>query len=338
MVTRRTRTRKTPSGISKKNLRLLEGYALVALITIIGGAFGLSWLQKSILLSGQQAAVIAAVLVDLANDDREHNGRSSLKVSPQLQAAAQSKANDMAARSYFSHTTPEGHDSWYWFKQAGYSFTHAGENLAVDFFDSIDVERAWMNSPTHRANIIDSRYTEIGIAIAKGTFEGHDTVFVVQMFGTPPPAKPGAEQAPIQTSSIPADPRQMATAQAVRAPERQVLGENIKPLEEVAIAAPTPQQSTKPNEAQDVSFMSRLRASPHAMLGTVYYALALFVLFALLLTTRFEFKRHHVRHYTVASTLIVVIWGLFVIAGTLIFPEPLIAMHPQANTPQVSHQ
>src|SRR3989338_4435776 len=265
---------------------------------LIIGVFGLSLVDHSLLRSGSFAAVISSVLVDLTNGDRGAGSLGGLAISPVLTVAAQAKADDMAAKGYFAHVSPEGKDPWYWFRQQGYTFLYAGENLAVDFFDSIDVERAWMNSPTHRANIIDSRYTEIGIAIAKGTFEGHDTVFVVQMFGTPPPAKPGAEQAPIQTSSIPADPRQMATAQAVRAPERQVLGENIKQLEEVAIAAPTPQQSTKPNEAQDVSFMSRLRASPHAMLGTVYYALALFVLFALLLTTRFEFKRHHVRHYT----------------------------------------
>ena len=47
--------------------------------------------------------------------------------------AAQAKADDMATKGYFAHTSPDGKNSWYWFKQAGYTFTYAGENLALDF-------------------------------------------------------------------------------------------------------------------------------------------------------------------------------------------------------------
>ncbi|HEY4487485.1 MAG TPA: CAP domain-containing protein [Candidatus Paceibacterota bacterium] len=321
--------------MSKKSLRFLEGYALCALVAVIGGAFGLSWLQKSVLLSGQQAAVIAAVLVDLANQDRGDQGLQGLRVSPELQAAAQAKANDMATKEYFSHTTPEGYDSWHWFQQVGYVFTHAGENLAVDFSDSVDVERAWMNSPTHRANIIDGRYTEIGIAVAQGIYQGHATMFVVQMFATPAPV----QQVAIKQSSIPSEPTRMATAVTEQSPQKQVLGESIKPLQPVIGRELTSAPPTLSSENPQTTFLTRLFASPHQVLAYIYYVMAVFVLFALLITTRFEFKRHHIRHVGVASILIVLMGGLFIVAGSLLFPQPLIAKHIDAlNTSARSHQ
>src|SRR3989338_4718105 len=83
--------------------------------------------------SEQVGAVIAAVLVDLANEDRSADGLPALSMSPVLQQAAQMKANDMARKEYFAHESPEGFDPWHWFKQAGYDFRFAGENLAAYF-------------------------------------------------------------------------------------------------------------------------------------------------------------------------------------------------------------
>jgi hypothetical protein len=131
------------------------------------------------------AAVISSVLVELTNADRGAQGLGTLTVSPVLTAVAEAKAKDMAAKGYFAHTSPEGLTPWHWFKEKGYKFSYAGENLAVDFNESIDVERAWMNSPTHRANLVGTQFTEIGIATAQGTYQGRSTTFVVQVFGTP---------------------------------------------------------------------------------------------------------------------------------------------------------
>lgn len=135
--------------------------------------------------SPQMGAVVSAVLITLANADREGEGLPVLAASEILTEAAQMKANDMAAREYFAHETPEGHDPWYWFEKSGYDFRHAGENLAVYFSDSAEVEKAWMDSPLHRANILSEKYTEIGTAIAHGRYLGHETTFVVQMYGNP---------------------------------------------------------------------------------------------------------------------------------------------------------
>jgi len=131
------------------------------------------------------AAVLPGVLTSLTNDQRIANNLGTLTENDLLKQAAQLKANDMAARGYFSHNTPEGRTPWYFLDQVNYKYKLAGENLAVNFFESEEVARAWMASPSHRANIVKKDYTEIGIAVANGIYEGRNAVFVVQLFGKP---------------------------------------------------------------------------------------------------------------------------------------------------------
>jgi len=133
------------------------------------------------------AAILPDVLVDETNLNRDTASIGTLTTNPLLQEAARLKALDMAENGYFAHTSPSGVSPWYWLEKAGYEFSAAGENLAVNFVDSSDVTKAWMNSPSHKANILNGNYTEIGIATAKGTYKGYDTTFVVQFFGKPAP-------------------------------------------------------------------------------------------------------------------------------------------------------
>ena len=131
------------------------------------------------------SAIYASVLVNLTNKDRARENISELKVSPILEKAAQMKADDMASKGYFAHNTPEGLTPWYWFTLAGYKYEFAGENLAVNFEESEDIQTAWMNSRGHFLNIMNPKYTEIGIATSTGIYKGREAVFVVQMFGKP---------------------------------------------------------------------------------------------------------------------------------------------------------
>jgi hypothetical protein len=147
------------------------------LVSILGLAYGLRGSYDYL------AAVYADTLVTLANKNRGES--SELKVNALLVQAAQAKANDMASKGYFSHVTPEGKTPWEWIKEAGYSYVYAGENLAVNFTESEDVNNAWLNSPGHRANIVNTKFTEIGIATAEGMYNGRKATYVVQMFGTP---------------------------------------------------------------------------------------------------------------------------------------------------------
>lgn len=167
----------------------LRGPAILGLALAIVAILGLSALQLQVVTNSERflASVLPGVLVDLTNDDREKRDLHELEHHPLLERAAQLKANHMAENGYFAHNSPDGTTPWEWFYQAGYQFQHAGENLAVNFSDSQDVEDAWMDSPGHRANILNGDFTQIGIATAKGEYKGRETVFVVQMFGTPAP-------------------------------------------------------------------------------------------------------------------------------------------------------
>ncbi len=131
------------------------------------------------------SAIYASVLVGLTNQNRVANNVSALKVNPLLEKAAQMKADDMASKSYFAHNTPDGKTPWYWFAEAGYKYIYAGENLAVNFENSEDIENAWLNSRGHFLNIMNPKFEEIGIATSTGIYKGRQAVFVVQMFGAP---------------------------------------------------------------------------------------------------------------------------------------------------------
>lgn len=123
-------------------------------------------------------------VVGLVNQERIERGLNSLAVNNQLQTAAQWKAEDMIEKDYWEHFH-NGKSPWAWMNEAGYDYLDAGENLAIDFSELELAHRAWMNSPTHKENIINPKYKEIGIGIAAGDFEGHETIVVVQMFGNP---------------------------------------------------------------------------------------------------------------------------------------------------------
>ncbi len=127
----------------------------------------------------------SGALISFTNKARTHAGLPALIENEILAKAAQLKAQDMAEGGYFAHYSPTGLSPWFWFTQAGYDYQKAGENLAVNFEDSKDVVNAWMNSPTHKANIIKDGYTEIGIASAEGMYKGKEATFVVQLFATP---------------------------------------------------------------------------------------------------------------------------------------------------------
>jgi hypothetical protein len=177
-------------------------------------------------------------LVDGTNANRITDNMPALTVNPLLQAAAQEKADDMAKNGYFAHTSPAGITPWYWFENVGYDFSYAGENLAVNFTDSQDVTTAWMNSPEHRANILDANYTNIGIAVATGTYEGEPATFVVELFGTPA-AVPIAVGPPV--------PSKPTTALAVVKPKPAPAAVPIAPVP--AIVPMTLLQTTTPQAA-----------------------------------------------------------------------------------------
>ena len=124
-------------------------------------------------------------LYQLTNQERGKEGLSSLKYNAQLAAAACGKANYMFANNLWAHYGTDGTTPWSFILNAGYRYRYAGENLAKDFMASDGVMQGWMNSPTHRENVMRKEYKDIGFCVANGTLNGEETTLVVQMFGSP---------------------------------------------------------------------------------------------------------------------------------------------------------
>ena len=101
------------------------------------------------------AAPSASTLVSLVNSSRAEQGLGALSVNGQLVSAATAKANDMLENDYFAHTSPSGKTPWDFISASGYSYVYAGENLAIGYNDSSELHSAWMNSPSHRENIMN---------------------------------------------------------------------------------------------------------------------------------------------------------------------------------------
>lgn len=175
-------------------------------------------------------------LLSATNSQRSANGQASLALNQQLNNAAQAKANDMVARNYWSHNTPDGQEPWVFVEGAGYKYLKAGENLAYGFSDSNSTINGWMNSATHKANMLDSAFTEVGFGFANSTNyvnSGPETV-VVAMYGKPQTLAASSQPAPAATPApTPAPAAAPQTAAAAPAPaEAAPTAETPVPVEQ----------------------------------------------------------------------------------------------------------
>jgi len=107
-------------------------------------------------------------LLNLTNQERAANGLPALHMDARLNSSASMKAQDMFANDYWNHVSPACVQPWHWFTLAGYNYTYAGENLAKDFDTAQGVMDGWMNSPGHRANILNPHYNDVGFAVEDG--------------------------------------------------------------------------------------------------------------------------------------------------------------------------
>jgi hypothetical protein len=105
-------------------------------------------------------------LLQATNKERAKAGVTTLSTDEQLNQAAQAKAQDMVMRNYWSHQTPEGNEPWVFITNSDYDYTKAGENLAFGFDTSTDTVKGWMTSETHRKNLLDKDYQEVGFGMA----------------------------------------------------------------------------------------------------------------------------------------------------------------------------
>lgn len=134
---------------------------------------------------GAEADITISGLLDGTNNARIADGKSRLLINVKLTKAAEMKAQDMFTKQYWAHTSPDGTTPWHWFGAVGYSYAEAGENLAKNFSASDSVITAWLQSSTHRANLLKATYTDVGFAVMSGEMDGQEATIVVALYGTP---------------------------------------------------------------------------------------------------------------------------------------------------------
>lgn len=123
-------------------------------------------------------------LIELTSIERQKKDLPPLVENEALNKAARLKAENMFSENYWAHFSPSGKTPWDFILGAGYRFTFAGENLAKNFYSADDVVVAWMASKTHRDNLLNSNYKDIGIVVMEGVLNGQQTTLIVQEFGT----------------------------------------------------------------------------------------------------------------------------------------------------------
>ncbi len=141
----------------------------------------------------------SAGVITQTNIERQQNGVAALSLNSTLNASALTKANDMCGGQYFAHTSPSGVGAGRLAESFGYDYLAIGENLAYGpFVSNVAVLEAWMASPGHRANILSTKFIEMGAAALRCNFEGKNTWLVVQHFGKPASACPKPDAALLQ--------------------------------------------------------------------------------------------------------------------------------------------
>lgn len=153
----------------------IHGLALLAalILALQGSAHPQGGLTSTLIkgphvLAYATGSITPDELLVLTNQERAANGLPALSLDSRLNLSAQLKAADMFKNDYWNHVSPACVQPWYWFTLAGYNYTYAGENLAKDFDTAQGVMDGWMNSPGHRANILDPNYTAVGFAVENG--------------------------------------------------------------------------------------------------------------------------------------------------------------------------
>jgi hypothetical protein len=269
------------------------------MIVIAGVIINATW-QAGKGVLGYATNVSISALLQETNIQRSDNGQPALSLNSKLSQAAQAKANDMAKRDYWSHTTPDGEQPWQFITAAGYDYTSAAENLAYGFDSSNGTVSGWMNSAGHRANLLNNTYSDVGFGIANAPNyqgDGEETI-VVAMY-----AKPNgiASPATLQTgrkdtaaapeTSKPAEQQQTNPEQTAPAPTTEQSQPEVKSQQ--AVVAQTPKiEDLKARQVSRLDVLTEGNAQWAALAASVLASLAFM---SLLLSHAKVWKRYLIR-------------------------------------------
>jgi len=256
---------------------------------------------------GYASNINTSDLLKFTNEKRAQNGVKEVVLNDTLSKAAEAKAKYMFEHNFWAHVAPDGTEPWDFIIGSGYDYMYAGENLAKDFQTSQGVIDAWMGSPSHKENLLNSNYDDIGFATVNGTLSGYETTLVVQMFGR----KRGASQ----VAAIP-------EVAAVEVKPQEVV-ETPAPVEEpIALVLPPQEEITTTPEEEEIP-ITLPAFDIYSFSKTISFVLALFVagLFALdgyLASKRNEFRLsgHTFAHVAMLIAALIGVW--YVSVGTIL--------------------
>lgn len=226
---------------------------------------------------GYAANISPDEVIRLTNEKRAQNGLSPVSLNSTLSQAAQAKGADMLNKDYWAHVAPDGTQPWKFFIDFGYRYRYAGENLARDFTNPSSAVDAWMASPSHKENMLNPKYKDIGVAVVEGNLAGVDTTIIVQFFGTSyadtlPPA-PIAQATPTPTAVITVVPPETTVPPVV----------TVTPT---ALPTQSSQLTTLPTQESPSVLISPFNTTKTLSLGIVILLLGLLVVDGLVTSRR----------------------------------------------------
>ena len=298
------------------NLSYLASYLLI--LVLFGAGLYLIKLKAPQILG--QVMFSADQIIALTNAKRAQSGLGVLSSNGQLAQAASAKAQDMYVADYWAHNSPSGKTPWNFITTAGYRYLYAGENLARDFSDASSVVDAWMASPSHRSNMLDTNFKEIGVAVASGDLEGREVILVVQMFGTPVSQIP-TQQPLVQASPVPSP--QPSPAQVAQVKEKPPSAPSPSPKVSpsptpVSVAVELPSLETAQNTQSTV-----LASRQFSLVKGVSFGLVGFVFLLFALEIIYTLRKNHLRlrsgvlaHLAILAFILLAIW--YAVAGAVL--------------------
>lgn len=316
-----------PKILRAKSLTIIAAF-LILIKVLVSGYLFLIYPN-----SAEMSATISDEIITLTNQSREENGLPALKVNSVLSLSAKRKAEDMLAYDYFAHQSPNGYMPWNWIERIQYAYFYAGENLAMNFSSAASAHRALMQSASHKKNILNERYEDIGVAVVSGKISGKETNLLVEFFAsrktsslattatvktqTPAPApvvKPLAEAKPAPTEVLPTENRAEVKSSETKEPEKTAALTN-PPAEE-----PLPLQTDELSGNNSVSQIEVYPAQEEGKIKTadqlinwskyIFLAALVFMIIALLLNIFIKISVQHKPVIIQSLLVIILIAGL----------------------------
>ncbi|MDP4038479.1 MAG: CAP domain-containing protein [bacterium] len=301
-LTKKIRHWFVPSRHNNHHPHIIRPYGLITiavLILLVQVIFNFAVTGKFSVL-GLSNNIDENSLTKLTNNERAKAGIAPLNINTTLSKAAKAKATDMLAKNYWSHYSPEGSSPWNFFQKSGYKYNFAGENLARNFSTSSGVMSGWMTSSGHKANILNPKYTDIGMAVVNGKMDGKDITLVVAFYGQPQ----GAEN--------------IATAASIGTNEQQANNSLQNTSEQVAGTQASSNESTP--QAKNYSLLPPILSVNKTLgWGAKIIAIILLILTIIYINTHRVRRKNNTTHHpltTIVPTLLLITAIIFLVVSS----------------------